>query len=172
MWKYRDRKVLAFHLTLGRLRPEEIEAAELEASRRVVAYMRDHGAHMGYEESFHALDDPLRHVHPHFAVCSYIGVILRRRPDVVAVAYGNIAVDLTHPGARQRFPAGRKIVQAISGRTDVEMLEPFIDLSKHEVRDTLPPDLLALTFSCFMPVKDGEEWRVCGKCQKCGEVLA
>lgn len=169
LWLYRDRPVVSFHLTLGLSRPEEQEVAELIASRRVVDYLRSHGAELEYEEFSHEVDDPMRRIPPRLAIVAYTGLMLRQCPEISMVGNGGIAIDLTRPWVPRLVPAGKKIIALLAGRDDFKVVAPFIEFTKSEVKATLPPELLAMTFSCFEPVRDGAEWAPCGKCMKCEE---
>lgn len=46
----------------------------------------------------------------------------------------------------------------------VRLVAPFIFATKAQVMDSLPPELLALTWSCYEPTAAGKP---CGTCNSC-----
>ena len=169
-WRYRDRPIMSFHLTVGISSPKAQVEAELAASRKIVGYLKRHGVDIEHEEFEHDPDDPLRLIPPRLAVAAYIGILLRQCPEITVVGGGGIAVDMTRQWVPRLSPSAKRLMSVLADRDDWRVETPFIKKTKVEVMSTLPPDLLELTFSCCWPVMEGSKWTQCGRCFKCDEV--
>jgi 7-cyano-7-deazaguanine synthase len=81
----------------------------------------------------------------------------------VALALGTTADNCYRDGSRPYFDKCEELFSFETGR-DVEVLTPFIGLTKSEVIRRSDDATLALSFSCVNPRDD----RHCGACIKCG----
>lgn len=170
LWHCRGEPIVSFHLSLGRHNPEAVGAAELQASRRQIHYLRERHASIDHVECPLSPLDPVRHLHPAIVTAIYTGAFLRRYPDVSRVGKGYIAVDALNPAAEEVSPIVQTMVPALAKRSDWEWYVPFKNSKKKEVIATLPPDLMAMTLSCDFPILNGSEWVQCGECRKCEEL--
>jgi len=95
----------------------------------------------------------------------FTGVILRSYPDITKVVICANAEDLVQgEGYNLRSKTRFDITHATSRGVEVEYLYPLKHMTKGEIADALPVELLSLCFYCRKPDTDGNP---CGKCQPC-----
>ena len=93
-----------------------------------------------------------------------LGLSVHRLPrwPVLPVVIGTTADNNFSDGSRQYFDRCAELL-SLEMQRPVEILTPFIGLTKTEVIQLSSPDCRAMSFSCVSPV-DGEH---CGRCLKC-----
>lgn len=146
--------------------------AEQAAVGRVVAWCRARYREFRYSESgldFSALEAiPIDYLSIAYVACQ----VAIDTPGCTRIAVGTLArdTDEANRSARQRgvFQALYECYRARKlGEETVEWIYPVHGLSKPEVAALLPPELLALTWSCRTPVRTPGGWRACGACKAC-----
>jgi 7-cyano-7-deazaguanine synthase in queuosine biosynthesis len=53
------------------------------------------------------------------------------------------------------------------GEPHVEWIYPVYHATKQALAKSLPPELVALTWSCRRPLRQGTAWVPCGACKAC-----
>ena len=151
---------------------EERADAEQQAAERIVAYCRDRYRPFRYSES--ALDFrelqaiPIDYVCIAFVACQ----VAIDTPGCNRVAVAALArdTDIENRSARQRrvFETLYECYRARKlGEPQVEWIYPVYHAAKRELADSLPRELLDMTWSCRRPRRDGDGWRACGACKAC-----
>src|SRR5262249_25963934 len=90
--------------------------------------------------------------------------------DRIAVASLSRDTDIVNRSRRQRevFEAMHACYRARKlGEPRVEWIYPVYDCSKAQIAEMLPPELMALTWSCRRPVAKPGGWSPCGTCKAC-----
>jgi len=90
--------------------------------------------------------------------------------DRIAVASLSRDTDIVNRSARQRqvFDEMYACYRARKlGEAQVEWIYPVYDCTKAQIAAMLPPELMALTWSCRRPVARGAGWAPCGACKAC-----
>jgi 7-cyano-7-deazaguanine synthase in queuosine biosynthesis len=150
--------------------------AEQAAVERIVAWCRDRYRAFRYSESaldFSALQAiPIDYLSIAFVACQV--AIDTPRCNRIAVAALARDTDIENRSARQRrvFDTLYECYRARKlGEPEVQWVYPVYHSTKAELAAALPPQLVALTWSCRRPVRrveqDGERWRPCGACKAC-----
>lgn len=93
----------------------------------------------------------------------FAGYVCFANPNIVKVAMGMQANDGNHALEERRVRAN-KILAAF---TPVEKIYPVLNLSKHEIYDSLPENLRNKFWSCRQPVYNEKNIAPCGKCDTC-----
>ena len=146
--------------------------AEQAAVEAIVAWCRARYRAFRYSESgldFRALEAvPLDYLSIAFVACQVAVDI----PGCSRVAVGALArdTDIENRSARQRrvFDELYACYRARKlGEPSVEWLYPVYRKTKQELAEALPAELLALTWSCRRPVREGLRHRPCGACKAC-----
>ena len=151
---------------------EERAEAEQAAVERIVAWCASRYRPFRYSESaldFRELEAiPIDYVCIAFVACQV--AIDTPGCDRVAVAALACDTDIENRSARQRrvFETLYECYRARKlGEPRVEWLYPVYHASKRELADSLPSDLVALTWSCRRPVREAGQSRACGVCKAC-----
>lgn len=98
----------------------------------------------------------------------FTGVILRSYPDIKKVVICANSEDLVQgEGYNLRSKTRFDITYATSRGIEVEYLYPLRYMTKGEIADSLPVELLSLCFYCRKPDDDGNP---CGRCQPCKNI--
>jgi 7-cyano-7-deazaguanine synthase in queuosine biosynthesis len=146
--------------------------AEGDAAERIVAYCRQRYRPFRYSESgldFTALEAiPIDYLSIAYVACQV--AIDTPRCDRIAVASLSRDTDIRNRSARQRqvFDAMYACYRARKlGEPQVEWIYPVYDCSKAQIAEMLPPELMALTWSCRRPVEKPGGWAPCGTCKAC-----
>ena len=90
--------------------------------------------------------------------------------DRIAVASLSRDTDIVNRSARQRqvFEVMHACYRARKlGEPSVEWITPVYRATKRELAESLPRELLEMTWSCRVPVREAGGWRVCGACKAC-----
>src|SRR6478735_4108388 len=148
------------------------DGAEQAAVERIVAWCRDRYRPFRYSESaldFTALEAiPIDYLSIAFVACQV--AIDTPRCNRVAVASLARDTDIENRSARQRrvFDAMYECYRYRKlGEPHVEWIYPVYHASKQALAESLPRELVALTWSCRRPVRRGAEWAACGACKAC-----
>jgi 7-cyano-7-deazaguanine synthase in queuosine biosynthesis len=146
--------------------------AEGHAAERILAYCRLHYRAFRYSESgldFTSLEAiPIDYLSIAYVACQ----VAIDTPGCNRVAVASLArdTDIRNRSARQRqvFDAMYACYRARKlGEPQVEWTYPVYDCSKAEIAAMLPPELMALTWSCRRPVEKQGGWAPCGTCKAC-----
>lgn len=93
----------------------------------------------------------------------FAGYVCFANPNIVKVAMGMQAND-GNLALEERRVRANKILAAF---TPVEKIYPVLNLSKHEIYDSLPENLRNKFWSCRQPVYNEKNIAPCGKCDTC-----
>lgn len=146
--------------------------AEQAAVERIVGYCREHCREFRYSESgldFAGLEAiPIDYLSIAYVACQ----VAIDTPGCTRIAVGTLSrdTDEANRSARQRmvFDAMYGCYRARKlGEPDMQWIYPVHRLSKEEVAASLPPGLLALTWSCRTPLRTASGFRPCGACKAC-----
>ena len=146
--------------------------AEQAAVERIVAWCRRNCRPFRYSESaldFSALEAiPIDYMAIAYVACQ----VAIDTPGCTRIAVGTLArdTDEANRSARQRrvFQTMYECYRARKlGEENIEWIYPVHALSKPEVAALLPPELIALTWSCRTPVRTPSGFRACGACKAC-----
>ncbi len=95
---------------------------------------------------------------------------LRAYPEIFEFVEGAIGDDYLQEGFQDRLDQIEKILYLVSERSkeDLKIVFPLKDMMKYEVMKAIPPNILALTWSCRYP-EGGPQWELkrCHKCSTC-----
>jgi len=151
---------------------EERAEAEQAAVERIVAWCKSRYRPFRYSES--ALDFrelaaiPIDYVCIAFVACQ----VAIDTPGCNRIAVAALArdTDIDNRSARQRrvFETLYECYRARKlGEPSVEWSYPVWNATKRELADSLPRELLEMTWSCRRPVREADIWRPCGACKAC-----
>jgi len=147
-------------------------AAEQAAVEAILAWCRRRYRAFRYSESgldFASLEAiPIDYLSIAYVACQ----VAIDTPGCNRIAVASLArdTDIRNRSARQRqvFDAMYACYRARKlGEPQVEWIYPVYDCSKDEVAAMLPPELVALTWSCRRPVAKPGGWTPCGACKAC-----
>ena len=148
------------------------DGAEQQAAESIVAWCRDRYRPFRYSESgldFRGLQAiPIDYLSIAFVACQV--AIDTPRCDRIAVASLARDTDIENRSARQRrvFEVMYECYRYRKlGEPRVEWIYPVYHTTKQTLAQSLPPELLARTWSCRRPVRRGAEWVPCGTCKAC-----
>jgi 7-cyano-7-deazaguanine synthase in queuosine biosynthesis len=148
------------------------DEAERHAVERILEWCRARHRPFRYSESgleFRGLQAiPIDYVSIAFVACQ----VAIDTPGCGRIAVGSLArdTDIEARAARQRraFEALYECYRARGlGEPGVEWIYPVYGLDKKEIAALLPPELLALTWSCRTPAAAPSGYRACGACKAC-----
>jgi 7-cyano-7-deazaguanine synthase in queuosine biosynthesis len=151
---------------------EERAEAEQAAVERIVAWCRSRYRPFRHSESaldFRELEAiPIDYLCIAFVACQ----VAIDTPGCNRIAVAALArdTDIENRSARQRrvFETLYECYRARKlGEPSVEWTYPVYHATKRELAESLPAELVALTWSCRRPVREGALWRVCGACKAC-----
>ncbi len=154
--------------------------AEARAVRRVLAWMRRNDlTNFRYTESF--FDYGTLHWLPkdYWSYALHIGMIMSdpanrdmdsflhpRHSDAFNLKGGKV----TYEQASERANAALLGIPSLMARREIKMELPIGDMTKAEVIEACPPDLLRLAWYCRRPVKYGSTFQICNECFTCKQV--
>ena len=151
---------------------EERAEAEQAAVEGIVAWCRSRYRPFRYSESaldFRSLEAiPIDYVCIAFVACQ----VAIDTPGCNRIAVAALArdTDIENRSARQRrvFDTLYECYRARQlGEPQVDWIYPVYQTSKRELADSLPRELVELTWSCRRPVHMEGRWRPCGACKAC-----
>lgn len=164
LWRYLcdGVDVLVHHCSMEN--SEHRAAAEDQAVDRIVRHLRAKGH--DFELVTTAMDvSALRRLTDPQVLGFLTGLIGRQHPDL-EVALGYSASDRPAQDRDLEWAAkGRQIAELVAGR-EITWLWPLAEITKPQIIAALPPELLALTWSCRHP-RNGRQGRPCGRCLTC-----
>ncbi len=95
---------------------------------------------------------------------------LRAHPEIYELVEGAIYDDYLQQGFQERLTQIEKILYLVSERSkeNLTIVFPLRDWDKYRVMQSLPPDILNLTWSCRYP-EGAAQWELkrCHKCSTC-----
>lgn len=98
---------------------------------------------------------------------------IRAYPSIRYMVEGAIWDDYQQEGFQDRLDQIERILYLVSERrpTDLEIRFPLKDKPKYEVMKSLPPEILALTWSCRYP-EGAPQWELkrCHRCSTCNTI--
>ena len=148
------------------------DGAEQRAVESIVAWCRDRYRPFRYSESGLDFRDlaaiPIDYLSIAFVACQV--AIDTPRCNRIAVASLARDTDIENRSARQRrvFETMYECYRYRKlGEPHVEWIYPVYHATKPALARSLPPELVALTWSCRRPVRRGAEWAPCGACKAC-----
>lgn len=171
-----EHRVHAHHISL---RYPHLQRWRVEdpATERIVAWCRTHVRAFEYSTSRFDLDFSRIGWDSDLQLLVAAKVALNLGPEPITVTLGWCADDLEIAAVRSRVEQGvtsglwRSLCASVGSKANVseEINMPLIErgLTKAEVIDELPDELLALTWSCRKPVFEAEDARPCGECHAC-----
>ena len=108
-------------------------------------------------------------------------VAMNLTADKVSLMLGVNADDFAEPAIQERAKRGAstKLWTAILGSMDdvfrkkmaSEVSYPLKNITKCEIMNDMPQELIDLTWSCREPVRDNGEIIACGKCHACKQLI-
>lgn len=96
-------------------------------------------------------------------VSFFAGYICSANPDIVKVAIGMNATDSNHSLEERR----KRADTILTAFTEVKKIYPVLNMSKHEIYNSLPESLRNYFWSCRTPVYNETSIDACGKCRSC-----
>ena len=165
-----DDELRVHHIRMGN--KEEREAAEGRSAHAIVAWCRDRYRPFRYSESgldFRGLQAiPIDYLSIAFVACQ----VAIDTPGCNRVAGASLArdTDIENRSARQRrvFETMYECYRYRKlGEPHVEWIYPVYQATKQALAESLPAELLALTWACRRPVRQGPAWVPCGACKAC-----
>lgn len=148
------------------------DGAEGRAVEAIVAWCRGRYRSFRYSESgldFSELEAiPIDYLSIAFVACQL--AIDTPGCTRIAVASLRADTDIVNRSARQR-----RVFESLYecyryrklGEPAVEWIYPVYDLDKRAIKDLIPPEIRALTWSCRRPVAIAGQFRPCGACKAC-----
>lgn len=158
--EYADQDVHVHHMRLNN--KENRAAAEEIAVKKTVAWFRDNG-YRKFVLSFTDLNYPEGTMfRDAYAVSMIGGQISGQDPMIITVAIGINADDLKDTSLSDVREKSAEIFGTFS---TAKKIYPAINMTKKEVIDSLPKELVKLSWSCRTPLyRDNKAY----KCMKCG----
>jgi len=159
-------KIHVHHMNLRNV--ERRAVAEKIAIRAIIQYMKEIGR-FDYSESTHEYPVFNKQFIWDSDIISFIaGTMCLSMPWIKNVALGMTASDM-NPSVQNRIERANKVLGAFS--TNVEKIYPVLDLTKQQIYDMLPKELIDKTWSCRTPLYSNEGKPFpCNQCQTCTEM--
>jgi 7-cyano-7-deazaguanine synthase in queuosine biosynthesis len=148
------------------------DGAEQAAVEKIIAWCRERYRPFRYSESgleFRQLEAiPIDYISIAYVACQ----VAIDTPRCTQIAVGSLSrdTDIANRSARQRrvFDAMYECYRYRKlGEPEVRWTYPVYDCTKAEVAALVPPEILALTWSCRRPVTVPGGYRACGTCKAC-----
>jgi len=159
-----DKKLLIHHVSRNKtVRTKK----EKEAVDAVLNYFNDNGLfnYSYIETTGYVLPKSVSAIKGIEMIGFFTGVILRSYPSIKQVVICANSEDLIQgDGYNLRSKTRFDITSATSRGIEVEYLYPLRHMTKGEISDSLPVELLSLCFYCRKPDREGTP---CGQCQPC-----
>jgi 7-cyano-7-deazaguanine synthase in queuosine biosynthesis len=174
--KYSNFDVYLHHLHL--LNCEGRYEAEKEAVENIVMYLKTKGYNFEYSSSIHDYNFMKNQFIWDLDIVWFMaGVICQTNHSITHIATGRTKSDTLNFGeaVEDRRKRGEKIFEDLVKTKARKVIPQFLpvvaDMTKKEIMDILPEDLLSLTWSCRTPVSRKSEWIPCGVCITCKEII-
>lgn len=155
--------------------------AERRAVQQILRWFRRKGlTNFTYTESTFDYGS-IRHIAKDYSVYSLmIGILLQdpRNRDISSFIHPrhsdafNLRRGQTFESASRRANAVLTGVSKLVANRDVRMELPIVEMTKKQVIEACPPDLLRLTWYCRRPRKAGSVFYPCNACFTCKQVNA
>src|SRR5262245_22678357 len=148
------------------------DGAEHAAVARIVEWCKERYRPFRFSESgleFRSLEAiPIDYLSIAFTACQ----VAIDTPGCTRIAVGSLSrdTDIVNRQARQRrvFDTMYECYRARKlGEREVQWVYPVYDCSKADIAALVPPEILALTWSCRRPVTVPGGYRACGTCKAC-----
>jgi 7-cyano-7-deazaguanine synthase in queuosine biosynthesis len=148
------------------------DGAEQAAVDKIIAWCKERYRPFRYSESgleFRQLEAiPIDYLSIAYVACQ----VAIDTPRCTQIAVGSLSrdTDIANRSARQRrvFDAMYECYRYRKlGEPEVRWTYPVYDCTKAEVAALVPPEILALTWSCRRPVTVPGGYRACGTCKAC-----
>lgn len=160
-----DHSLHVHHLYL--VNKENRAKAEDKAVKDIVEYMKQI-RRFSYSESFHEYPSYNGSFLWDSDIFSFMaGAICLSMKSIEKVAIGMTKSDI-NGGLSLRVERANKIFDAFN--TNAKKIYPLIELTKKQVYEMLPKDLINLSWSCRTPIYEGNDIRKCGRCKTCREL--
>ncbi|MER7114147.1 hypothetical protein ABT332_06620 [Saccharomonospora azurea] len=154
--------------------------AEARAVRRVLAWMRRKGlTNFRYTESTVDYGSLRFLVKDFYTYALFIGMIMSdpknrdmdsflhpRHSDAFNLRNGKVSFEQ----AAERANAALTGIPSLMARREIKMELPIGSMTKADVIEACPPDLLRLAWFCRRPVKVGASFHQCNSCFTCAQV--
>lgn len=168
-----DEPVFAHHIVIHDRESATRHKAENLACDRLAKYCREHYRDFVFTKSL--WDFPLPYFGWNLTLCAFVGArVLRSFPAARITRYAVGVIDEPHTlgmweerveEARATFHAG--LITARLGYHP-EITWPVAHMTKNEVIDFLPPEVVEMVSFCRNPIEMwGNRFRPCGKCISC-----
>jgi 7-cyano-7-deazaguanine synthase in queuosine biosynthesis len=154
------------------------QQAEYQAVHKILSYCRTNYRTFSYTES--GLDvTQFKKTYPDYLIVAFVAAMLSRElAGPIQVAVGIMGSDVLY--ARQcnkhqqdvakLMYVAHRFIAAEPKMDGFTMIYPLLHRTKRDiVRDILPPELMAMTWSCRYPALSNGGWNACGKCKVCTE---
>ena len=146
------------------------ERPELVAVDKIVQYCQEKYRPFNFTMSYLDLSFMKNNVQPDVYSVTYMSaLIIRQFPEIDCVIVSAIADDSLNPEMEERRIVSRHIFKSFFlGRQMPHVDMPLANMTKEQVIDILPSELLELTWSCRKPKIDRDNNYIrCGKCHTC-----
>lgn len=163
--------VHAHHINL--INPIGRGELELQAVRGIVDYCEKN--YRPFDFTMSKLDlSFMRRIVPDIYHTNYIsGLMAATDPRIKKIGKNAIANDYDDPTYTDRRDVARELFRTLAPPDAMPELEyPLLDMTKSDILDYLPPELVRLTWSCRTPMHTPDGSRRCGKCGTCEQILA
>ena len=146
------------------------ERPELVAVDNIVQYCKDKYRPFNFTMSYMDLSFMGNNVQADLYSVTYItALIVKQFPEIDCVVVSAIAEDELNPEMEERRRIARHIFESFfldGGMPKIDML--LADMTKEQVINNLPKELLELTWSCRKPAIDKDDNYIrCEKCHTC-----
>ena len=139
---------------------------ESKAVANVLGYMKNLGAKFVYSESTHEYPVYNNQFVWDADIASFMaGNICSMIPSIKYAAYGLTKTDLS-PSVSSRIEKANKIFSALCNASKIY---PVQHMTKKDLVEFLPKDLVNLTWSCRTPIYKNSTAITCGQCKTCKE---
>jgi 7-cyano-7-deazaguanine synthase in queuosine biosynthesis len=159
-----DEKFLIHHVARGKTVRTKKEKESVDS---VLKYLKDNDLtnYKYIETTGYDLPKSVSAIKGIEMVGFFTGVILRSYKNIKKIVICANSEDLVQgDGYNLRSKTRFDITHATSRGIEVEYLYPIRNMTKGEIADSLPVELLSLCFYCRKPDMEGNP---CGKCQPC-----
>lgn len=154
------------------------QEAEYEAVLKIRAYCHIHYRPFNYSES--GLDfTAFRAVYPDYLLVAFMSAVVARDLEgPVRAAVGIVGGDAAFARKCNKHQSDVAKLMYVAHRfiakypklDNFELFHPLMNRTKRDiVRDILPPELMALTWSCRRPIRYVGGYSVCAQCKTCLE---
>jgi 7-cyano-7-deazaguanine synthase in queuosine biosynthesis len=137
---------------------------------KFIEYLKKHNVNnfVYIESKRYRLDSKIKAIQDIEMVGIYTGIILRTYKNIENIVISANSEDLVQMnGYQTRSKTRFEIIDALSRNHPINYLYPIKDMTKKEISNSMPADLLQLCWYCRKPNMDGS---TCGTCQPCKNI--